>query len=287
MPMSKPTLKQVAASQISLKQEMLQRTKKSSSKVAAEVAAGLALVVLLLAPLRMTAQANSSASGPALVELFTSEGCSSCPPADALLEQVSREMPEIILLSEHVTYWNHLGWTDPFSSDIATERQEVYAGRFRKEGPYTPQMVVNGIYEFVGSDRGSLRSALKQDAANHAANPAPHLTVSRLAPEKSHTLRAAVHLDASAAAGRMMAVLVQDHGHAQVSRGENSGRTLTHVDIAREFYEMGPVHSGAAFGGEVSFNLPAAAEAAGFHVVVFLQKEAGGAILAAGSSKGS
>ena len=98
---------------------------------------------------------------PVLVELFTSEGCSSCPPADELLRQVqssrSHSQGQLIIgLSEHVTYWNQLGWKDPFSAEEFTVRQNEYSNRFHTEGPYTPQMVVNGREQFVGSDRAGL-----------------------------------------------------------------------------------------------------------------------------------
>src|ERR1700679_2585440 len=115
----------------------------------------------------LTAPSSPSPSSVVIVELFTSEGCSSCPPADKLLRQVHLKETGagqmIVGISEHVTYWNNLGWKDPYSAQVFTDRQSVYASRLSLEGPYTPQMVVNGRDQFVGSDRGRLQRALADD----------------------------------------------------------------------------------------------------------------------------
>src|SRR5580698_8675797 len=107
---------------------------------------------------------NAQAAQPVLVELFTSEGCSSCPPADALLRtlQSGQLVPgvPVLAMSEHVDYWNHLGWRDPFSSAEVTARQQAYAARLRVDGPYTPQMVVDGAEELLGSDATRARRAI-------------------------------------------------------------------------------------------------------------------------------
>ena len=106
-----------------------------------------------------------------LVELFTSEGCSSCPPADALLRQVNGTQTAagqlIVGISEHVTYWNSLGWSDPFSSSLYTERQNAYGERFHLDGVYTPQMVINGTEQIVGSDRAAFARAIQKLSLIH------------------------------------------------------------------------------------------------------------------------
>ena len=120
----------------------------------------LSFLVLLLVVLPAGAVEGRT---PVLVELFTSEGCSSCPPADVLLMQLGKEQPipgaEVIILSQHVDYWNRLGWTDPFSSKEFSKRQEEYAFSLRVDGPYTPQMVVDGRVEFNGSNARQARDS--------------------------------------------------------------------------------------------------------------------------------
>jgi hypothetical protein len=111
---------------------------------------------------------NTAPSTVAIVELFTSEGCSSCPPADALLGRINLKQTDagqlIVGISEHVTYWDHLGWKDPYSLPVFTDRQSVYASRLSPEGSYTPQVVLNGRDQFVGSDVSALERALRNDA---------------------------------------------------------------------------------------------------------------------------
>ncbi len=173
---------------------------------------------------------TATAAQPVLVELFTSEGCSSCPPADALLQTLERGQlipgVTVIGLSEHVDYWNHLGWSDPFSSAQMTARQQAYAARLRKDGPYTPQMVVDGVEEFVGSDGAQARRAIALAAGR------PKLEVTAELVDRQELLHVAV--PASSTAGRKYFVaVVYDPDPSAVARGENSGRRLTHVSVVK------------------------------------------------------
>ena len=122
------------------------------------------------------AVAPAAAERPVVVELFTSQGCSSCPPADRFLTELSRERPDVLPLAFHVTYWNGLGWTDPFSFEAATRRQAAYGARFG-DGSYTPEMVIDGRLGVVGSDR--LRATAAIEAARAAQSAAPDISVRR------------------------------------------------------------------------------------------------------------
>ncbi|MCU1298405.1 MAG: hypothetical protein JWO91_2683 [Acidobacteriaceae bacterium] len=118
--------------------------------------------------------------------MFTSEGCSSCPPADAFLEKLDRLQPvagaQLIVLSEHVDYWNHIGWKDPYSSHLFSERQSGYASRFGLESDYTPQMVVDGTRQFVGRDACSADQTLSEAAKV----PKVHVAVSDVSVDAEH-----------------------------------------------------------------------------------------------------
>ena len=181
---------------------------------------------------------TASKSTPVLVELFTSEGCSSCPPADALLRTLADTQPiagaEIIALSQHVDYWDQLGWRDRFSSAALTNRQQQYGRAFNIDSIYTPQMVVDGREEFVGSDASRARRAIGK------ALSAPHALVS-IALDLTGSDRVAVTVTARDLpdvsrgdhADTVVAV-TEDRLRSEVRSGENKGRLLTHTAVVRE-----------------------------------------------------
>lgn len=183
------------------------------------------------------AQAAPSASpsrNPVLIELFTSEGCSDCPPADALLAELDARQfvssAQAIVLSEHVTYWNHLGWRDPFSFRTMDERQEHYAQQFALDSVYTPQMVVDGAAQFVGSNSAELMRAVAQAAAT----PKIAITIGDVHRTADGVIEFSVRADAaSAKSANLVAALAENATHSEVARGENAGRTLHHVAVVR------------------------------------------------------
>ena len=178
-----------------------------------------------------------------LIELFTSEGCSSCPPADALLEKIQREQPlpgmELIVLSEHVDYWNDLGWKDPFSDAAFSARQAAYRGR-----SYTPQAVIDGGVDVVGSDRADVLKAAKAAAA------VPHGSIQLVRLSDSRVRISISGLSGHPDAAVVVAV-VEDGLVSRVEKGENAGRTLRHTAVVRAMNEVGQVEKGADWRAEV------------------------------------
>jgi hypothetical protein len=218
----------------------------------------------------------------AIVELFTSEGCSSCPPADALLQRINLQQTSagqlIVGISEHVTYWNDLGWKDPYAQSIFTDRQAYYASRLSLEGSYTPQMVLNGQEQFVGSDSAALEQALRRDARKK------HLSLKILS---SNLAGSTVSVDFSllgptAGSFDIVAVLTDDADKSNVIHGENAGRLLQHVSVARSLSRIATVRGDAQ--QSVRIPLPngfLTTGGPGHHLILFAQEPHQGAIVAA------
>lgn len=209
---------------------------------------------------------------PVVVELFTSEGCSSCPPADALLIRLEKLQPvpnaRILVLSEHVDYWNRLGWKDPFSSKQFSERQTEYAEAFGNEGVYTPQMVVDGQAEFVGSDAARAHATIAQ-AADRPKIP---LDVRALASE-GQRVRIRVELSTGLPKGTaLLLALTEANLSVAVPRGENAGRTIAHTGVVR-LLKMLPGKEGAT-SFEQEWDLSSEWNRAHLSAVAFLQEQA-------------
>ena len=184
----------------------------------------------------LTPVVSFAAERPVVVELFTSQGCSSCPPANAYLNELSRGRRDVLALAFHVTYWDRLGWKDPFSMTAATDRQAVYGRRFG-DGSYTPEIVVDGAAGMVGSDRDAVGPAIEN--AKRRGHTAAAVNVTR------NGEQVAIEVGAGTGSGRVL-LIGFDHEHTTaIGRGENSGRTLTEANVVRSFRSVGQ-WSGAA-----------------------------------------
>jgi hypothetical protein len=175
-----------------------------------------------------------AAERPVVAELFTSQGCSSCPPANAYLNELSRDRRDVLALAFHVTYWDRLGWKDPFSLPAATQRQDQYGHRFG-DGSYTPEMVVDGAAGMVGSDRGDVGSAIENAKRN--SRTAAAVSVTRNGDKNGEQ----VSIQVGAGTGNAKVLLIGfDHEHTTaIGRGENSGRTLTEANVVRSIRSVG------------------------------------------------
>jgi hypothetical protein len=255
----------------------------------------LSLAIFVVSGSLSTAKSQRSTSEtgrkPVVVELFTSEGCSSCPPADALLQKLQAQQPvggaEIIALEEHVDYWNHDGWVDPYSSPEWTERQQVYASLNRNDA-YTPEMVVDGRSQFVGNnEREALREiekaaqAWKIDVsitAKQEADGSQHLTVSI----------GRLHENPANDIPEVWLAVTEDGLTSSVSHGENSGRVLHHVATLRSLRKIGMPDLG---GGAVTFRADPVSKISprwnveNLRVTVFVQEKRSRRILGAASTK--
>ena len=240
------------------------------------------LLCLFLVP-QVSAQGSPATRTPVLVELFTSEGCSSCPPADALLIKFQQEQPvpgaQIIVLEEHVDYWEGLGWHDRFSSHQFTDRQNVYGARFKLESVYTPQMVVDGTDEFVGNDAAKASRTIA-----HAAQTAKiDLHLSAISADHGH-VSGTVSLAGSSAGlpkGDLFAALVDPQAETNVRGGENGGRQLHHAGVVRSLIKIGSIQDLATGPIKIALTPPADAVPGKQKIVVFAQRSGQGAVIAA------
>lgn len=230
---------------------------------------------------------------PVVVELFTSEGCSSCPPADALLARLDETQPvagaEVVALAQHVDYWNQLGWADPFSAHEFSERQGEYAARFGSQGVYTPQMVVDGGAEFPGGNSGRAFEAISRAARE----PKAEVSLARAADQADagDALRLSVRVErlpklTDGDTADVLLAVTESGLSSEVERGENAGRRLSHAGVVRRLTKIGQV--GAAtppFAAEPLVALDKGWRRDNLRAVVFLQEHTSKRVIGAATIK--
>ncbi len=252
----------------------------------------ISLLVLLSAAAWRWPDQSTSVRGadatPVLVELFTSEGCSSCPPADRLLQKLdSQPIPgaQLIVLSEHVDYWNHIGWKDPYSDHSYSERQNAYAERFGLGSVYTPQMVVDGSSEFNGSDSGLADKAF----AKALGAPTIPVRLSAISTDVSNILHAHIEVGTLASTfaspqAEVYIAVALNRAESQVSAGENAGHKLTHVAVVRRFTKIGVLKQGQILTQDVRLKLDPESDPRNLRLIAFVQEPVQGRVLGAASA---
>jgi hypothetical protein len=227
-------------------------------------------------------------ANPVVVELFTSEGCSDCPPADRLLYRLEQTQPvpgaQIIPLEQHVDYWDDEGWRDPFSSSQFTLRQRNYVYTFNLPTPYTPEMVVDGTAEFVGSDVHRALAAIVQAARTPKAN----LQIEQLADATSDPRTVSLHVSLAASSGwnakhgaDVLLAITEDNLPSNVTAGENAGAHMDHRAVVRELRVLGRVESAGVFSAAPELRLAGNWRRENLHVVAFVQDRSTRRILGA------
>jgi hypothetical protein len=211
--------------------------------------------------------------GFAVVELFTSEGCSSCPSADKVVAALPAEFPDnVYILSFHVDYWNYIGWKDVFSKPEYTQRQRQYASKLRLQSIYTPQVIVNGRHEFVGSNKVKLQSTISSELKSTSGK-----LINLLAATDGKTLTVTYHAKETTS-DELNIALIQKEGVTEVKRGENGGRKLFHINIVRDFKTTAVTKDGK---GTVRLAIPGGLSNDNFAVIAYLQQKNNGTITAA------
>ena len=221
-----------------------------------------------------------------MVELFTSEGCSSCPPADVFLGKLDATQPipgaQLIVLSEHVDYWDHDGWRDPHSSPQFTDRQNGYCQALRVSEPYTPQMIVDGGALLKITDPQQMGQVFQKAAA------APKIPVAINAVNvdgKSVSGHVQAHAGPEKGDADVYVAVALEHAESQVERGENRGRHLTHTAVVEYLKKIGKLPAGGSFDQDFQFKIKSAADAANVRVVAFVQEPSEGKVLGAALQK--
>jgi hypothetical protein len=226
---------------------------------------------------------------PVLVELFTSEGCSSCPPADVILERLDDSQPvpgaQLIVLSEHVTYWDQEGWKDPNSSALFTYRQSAYETSLGEKEPFTPQFVIDGSQSVNLQNPRDLEDALNK-AKGNAKIP---VRISRIAVDPSNPAMLHVHIEADTNPDRHNAdvylAVALNRVESQVLRGENGGKRLVHVAVVQQLNKVGKLQKGKSFAQDVEVKLKPNEDLKSIRLVAFAQETSQGKLVGASMQK--
>lgn len=250
----------------------------------------MALAGLVSPPSGFAGSAKSlpASPSPVLVELFTSEGCSSCPPADKALQHMDAAQPipgvQIIVLSEHITYFNHEGWTDPYSSQQLTDRQYAYAHVLGLPDVFTPQMLASGALELWGKTSPEAEAMLRQAAATPSI---PVVIDSASVDPKTSTIQAHIAVDGTSAHHNadIYAAVALNHATSSVLRGENQGKSLDHVAVVEALDKVGKLKKGKPFDGNVAIKLNPKFPENDLRLVVFVQESGVGKIDGAAMKK--
>ena len=212
-------------------------------------------------------------TGFAIIELFTSEGCSSCPPADDAVAQIQKKYADknVLVLGYHVDYWDRLGWKDPFSSADFTSRQNYYADIFKLSSIYTPEVVVNGQEEFVGSDKNKLISTVEEQLKENTSSAIKIKAAQNTAGKIEITYSTQGNYSKQE---ELVLLLVQKTATNNIKKGENEGRTLHHINIVRKFssFDMPSKEE------TTTFNLPTGLKKEDVFIAAFIQNKKSGKI---------
>lgn len=247
---------------------------------------------LFVSSTKAQAPAENSNRKPVIVELFTSEGCSSCPPADVLLQKLIEHQPvagaEIVAFEEHVDYWNHDGWIDPYSSQEWTQRQLVYRNLFKKV-EYTPQMVVDGQIEVVGSNGKEALAEIEKAAHQEQTDVAINSEAADSHGSQQFTVLVGKLAGNTAGDPAEIWLAVTEDGlQSSVNKGENAGQVLHHAATLRSLHKIGVADAGSAsssFKADTRVKIESRWKPENLHVVVFVQEKKSRKILGAASAK--
>lgn len=247
------------------------------------------MMCIFLSGLGQVAEAQKSPPTPILVELFTSEGCSSCPPADVLLQKMDSSQPvpgaRLIVLSEHVDYWDRDGWKDRYSSPELTNRQKSYVSELGLGTAYTPQIIVDGTSELRATDPQQVQSVFEK-AVTDAKIPVSLESVNFGGSQDAAVVHGHLEVDGVSENHNadIYVAIALDHAESQVLRGENQGRSLTHVAVVQELVKIGKVEKKHSFSQDFQVKLKPGTNPADLRIVAFVQEPNSGKVVGAAAS---